>query len=190
MGRLTELSGVNFLGAKLHLPLPSDKAIELGKRGESWVAPFTSCCPSIGAASEEGVYPILHDAYPPIASSQHPERSPERRKARMPPRKSPCDSGMWEETLFLAGKVRLEGPHEPSRDAVLRHGRSHTAATRRQCLERLKERNSGRRAIPNRARRTRRLKLRLLFIVYHLMRDGNAPGEVPGFRGGGPRCGL
>ena len=178
------------MGAKLHLPLLSGKLIELGKRGESWVAPFTSCCPSIGAASEEGVYPILHDASPPIASSQHPERSPARRKARKPPRKSPCDSGMWEETLYLVGKVRLEGPHEPSRDAVLRRGRSHTAATRRQCLERLKERNSGRRAIPNRARRTRRPKLRPLFIVYHLMRDGNAPGEVHGFRGGGPRCGL
>ena len=176
------------MGAKLHLPLLSGKLIELGKRGESWVDPFTSCCPPMGAASGEGVYPILHDASPPIAAAQHPERSPERRKARIPSRKSPRDSGMWEETHFLAGKGWLEGPHEPSRDAVLRHRRSHTAATRRPGLERLKERNSGRRAIPNRARRTRRLKLRLPLIFYHLMCNGRAPGKVPGFRG--PRCGL
>ena len=174
----------------MHLPLLSDKSIELGKRGESWVAQFATGCPSMGAASGEGVYPILHDASPPFVASQHPERSTERRKARMPSRKSPCNSGAWEETLFLSGTGWLEGPHGPSRDAVLRNRRSHTAATERPGLECLKERNSGRRAIPNRARRTRQLKLRLLLIVYHLMRNGNAPGEVPGFRGGGPRCGL
>ena len=165
MGRLTALLGVNFLGAKLHLPLLSDKSIELGKRGGSWVAQFTTGCPPMGAASGEGVYPILHDASPPIAASQHPERPSERRKARMPSRKSPCDSGAWEGTLFLVEAGWLEGPHGPPRDAVFRNRRSHTAATQRPGLGSLKERNSGRRAIPNRARRTRQLKLRLLLIV-------------------------